>query len=247
VASAVGKPDGLLLVPPDGEEAFLHPLPVRRLWGVGAKTNERLHARGIETVGDIARLTEGALAAMLGPAAARHLHALANCRDPRRIETGRRRRSIGSQHAMRHTVSVTDIDNSLAAITDRVCRRMRKADRVGRTIVVRVRFGDFTRATRSHTLDQATAHTATILEVARRLLAAVMPLVEERGLTLIGLSIANLDDDDAVQLTLPFDKASGGALDDALDDLRGRFGASSITRATLLGRTPDLEMPMLPD
>lgn len=247
VASAVGKPDGLLLVPPDGEEAFLHPLPVRRLWGVGAKTGDKLHARGIETVGDIARLSEAALAAMLGPAAARHLHALANCRDPRRIETTRRRRSIGSQHAMRFTVSADDIDRSLAAIVDRVCRRMRKAGRVGRTVVLRFRFGDFTRATRSHTMDQATAHTATILETARHLLGAAMPLVSSQGLTLIGLSIANLDDDDAVQLTLPFDRSSGGALDDALDDLRERFGASSITRATLLGRSPDLEMPMLPD
>jgi DNA polymerase-4 len=247
VASAVAKPDGLLVVPPDGEEAFLHPLPVQRLWGVGAKTYEKLHARGIETVGDIARLSQPALAAMLGPAAARHLHALANCRDPRRIETGRRRRSIGSQHAMRYTVSATDIDASLVAIVDRVARRMRKADRVGRTVTVRFRFGDFTRATRSHTLEQPTAHTETILETARHLLAAGMPLVYERGLTLVGLSIANLDDDDAVQLTLPFDKASGGALDDALDHVRERFGSSSVTRAVLLGRSPALEMPMLPD
>jgi DNA polymerase-4 len=247
VASAVAKPDGLLLVPPDGEEAFLHPLPVQRLWGVGVKTYEKLHARGIETVGDIARLPEAALTAMLGKAAARHLHALANCRDPRRIETGRRRRSIGSQHAMRYTVSAADIDASLVAIVDRVARRMRKADRVGRTVTVRFRFGDFTRATRSHTLDQPTAHTATILETARHLLAAAMPIVYQRGLTLVGLSIGNLDDDDAVQLTLPFDRASGGALDAALDDLRERFGSTSVTRAVLLDRAPALEMPMLPD
>jgi DNA polymerase-4 len=184
---------------------------------------------------------------MLGKAAARHLHALANCRDPRRIETGRRRRSIGSQHAMRYTVDAAAIDAALVAIVDRVMRRVRKAERIGRTVTVRLRFGDFTRATRSHTLDQPTAHTATVLETARHLLAAAMPLVYQRGLTLVGLSIGNLGDDDAVQLTLPFAKSSGGALDDALDDLRERFGTSSVTRAVLLGRAPDLEMPMLPD
>jgi DNA polymerase-4 len=247
VASAVGKPDGLLVVPPDGEEAFLHPLPVRRLWGVGPKTAEKLHARGIETVGDIALLPEAAIVAIVGPGAGRHLHALAHCRDPRRIETARRRRSIGSQHAMRYTVDAAHIDTSLVAIVDRVTRRMRKAGRVGRTVTLRLRFGDFTRATRSHTVDQPTSHTATVLAVARRLLVDAMPLVYQSGLTLVGLAVGNLDDDDAVQLTLPFDRASGGSLDDALDKVRERFGTSSVTRAVLLGRNPDLEMPMLPD
>ncbi len=247
VASAVAKPDGLLLVAPDGEEAFLHPLPVRRLWGVGPATGQKLHDRGIETVGDIARLSEAALTAIVGRAAGRHLAALARCRDPRRIETGRRRRSIGSQHAMRSTVDAQRIDTSLVAIVDRVARRMRAAHRVGRTVTLRLRFGDMTRATRSHTLDQPTAHTATILTTARHLLDAAMPLVYRSGLTLVGLSIGSLADDAAVQLTLPFGKASGGALDAALDDLHERFGAGIVTRAVLLGRPSDLEMPMLPD
>ena len=114
-------------------------------------------------------------------------------------------------------------------------------------MTLRLRFGDLTRATRSHTLDQATAHTATILTTARHLLDAAMPLVYQSGLTLVGLSIGNLDDDAAVQLTLPFGKASSGALDAALDDLHERFGAGTVTRAVLLGRPSDLEMPMLPD
>ena len=247
VASAVAKPDGLLLVPPDGEEAFLHPLPVRRLWGVGPATATKLHARGIETVGDIARLPAAAIIAIVGPGPGRHLHALANCRDPRRIETGRRRRSLGSQHAMRYTVSAPDIDASLVAIVDRVTRRLRKAHRVGRTVTVRLRFGDFSRATRSHTLDHATAHTATILAAARSLLELAMPLVYQHGLTLVGLAVSNLDDDDAVQLTLPFHRASSGSLDQAIDDVRERFGTDAVTRAVLLGRSGGLEMPMLPD
>jgi DNA polymerase-4 len=100
VASAVAKPDGLLVVPPEGELAFLHPLPVRRLWGVGAVTAEKLLARGIRTVGDVAELPEAALVAMLGPGAGRHLHALAHNRDPRPVEVGRRRRSVGAQRAL---------------------------------------------------------------------------------------------------------------------------------------------------
>ena len=247
VASAVAKPDGLLLVPPDGEEAFLHPLPVRRLWGVGEKTGHKLDARGIRTVGDIAQLSEASLASIVGKASARHLHALANCRDPRRVDTGRRRRSLGSQHAMRYTVDAAAIDTSLVAIVDRVARRLRAAKRVGRTVTLRLRFGDLSRATRSHTLDQATAHTGTILNTARHLLVDAMPLVYQSGLTLVGLTIDNLDDDTAVQLTLPFGKASNDALDGALDALHERFGAGTVTRAVMLGRPSDLEMPMLPD
>src|SRR4249919_4291291 len=100
VASAASKPDGLLVVPPDGERAFLHPLPVERLWGVGRVTAEKLHSRGISTVGEVAELPEGALVAMLGPAAGHHLHALAHNRDPRPVEVGRRRRSVGAQRAL---------------------------------------------------------------------------------------------------------------------------------------------------
>jgi len=100
VASAVAKPDGLLVVPPDGELEFLHPLPVERVWGVGRVTAEKLRRRGITTVGQIAALAEDSLASMLGKASGRHLHALANNRDPRAVEPRRRRRSIGSQRAL---------------------------------------------------------------------------------------------------------------------------------------------------
>lgn len=249
VASAVGKPDGLLVVPPDQEMAFLHPLPVERLWGVGPVTAAKLHQRGIHTVGDMARVEEDNLTAMLGRASGHHLHALAHNRDPRRVEVGRRRRSIGSQCALgRRPKTAADIDATLVAIVDRVTRRMRRAERVGRTVTLRLRFDDFTRATRAHSLDRATAHTPTILATVRRLLAEAGPLIRERGgLTLVGVAVGNLDDRGAVQLTLPFDRQSGSALDTVLDDVHERFGNGAISRAVLLGRSTGFHVPMLPD
>ena len=248
VASGVAKPDGLLVVQPDAELAFLHPLPVERLWGVGPVTARKLNERGIETVGQVASLSEAALVLLLGPASGRHLHALAHNRAPRRVETGRRRRSIGAQRALgRSPKSPAAIDEALVALVERVTRRMRAARRVGRTVVLRLRFADFSRATRSHTLPRATAGTGTILTAARGLLAAAAPLIEHQGLTLVGIAVTNLDDERAVQLVLPFDRDVEGALDTAVDEVRARFGSSAITRAVLLGRDQGIAMPLLPD
>jgi DNA polymerase-4 len=248
VASGVAKPDGLLVVPPDRELAFLHPLRVERLWGVGAVTAAKLRGRGITTVGEVAQLAEGSLVSMLGRASGRHLHALAHNRDPRPVQVGRRRRSIGSQRALgwaRKTPGA--VDTALVGLVDRVTRRMRAADRVGRTVVLRLRFDDFSRATRSHTLPRPTAHTETILATARTLLATATPMIERQGLTLVGISVGNLDDRGAIQLALPFDGHSGGALDAALDNVRERFGSAAVTRAVLLGRDDGLSVPLLPD
>jgi len=248
VASAVAKPNGLLVVPPDDELGFLHPLPVERLWGVGRVTAEKLHSRGINTVGQVARLDEQILVWMLGRAAGRHLHALAHNRDPRLVRTGRRRRSIGSQRALGRTPrSMDDIDATVVAIVDRVTRRLRTGRRVCRTVVLRLRFADFTRATRSQTMPQATARTQPILDTARELLATARPLIETQGLTLVGLSLTNLEDEDRVQLALPFERLHDAALDAALDTVRERFGSGVVTRAVLLGRNPGLSMPLLPD
>jgi DNA polymerase-4 len=248
VASGVAKPDGLLVVPPDRELAFLHPLEVERLWGVGPTTAGRLRARGLTTVGDVARLTEQTLVSMLGRASGRHLHALAHNRDPRPVRTARRRGSIGSQRALgRARRSHAGIDAVLVTLVDRVTRRMRDAGRIGRTVVLRLRFDDFSRVTRSHTLPHATAQTHTILTAARGLLTLAQPLIERRGLTLVGVAVANLADDDAVQLELPFDARRNSALDGAVDDVRRRFGTAAITRAVLLGRDEGLTMPLLPD
>ncbi len=248
VASGVAKPDGLLVVPPEGELAFLHPLPVERLWGVGDVTAAKLHERGIVTVGEVARMDEAALVALLGRGAGRHLHALARNRDPRPVQVGRRRGSIGSQCALgRRRRSPEAVDAILAGLVDRVTRRMRAAHRVGRTVVLRLRFADFARVTRSHTLPHATAETELVLVTARTLLATAMPIIEQRGLTLVGIAVANLADDRTVQLVLPFDRRSGGALDAALDEVHARYGSGAVTRAVLLGRDPGMTVPLLPD
>jgi DNA polymerase-4 len=248
VASGVGKPDGLLVVPHDGELAFLHPLPVERLWGVGQVTAGKLRERGIATVGQVAELGEAALVSMLGRASGRHLHALAHNRDPRPVQVGRRRRSIGAQRALgTKRRSPDELDLILAALVDRLARRLRAARRVSRTVVLRMRFADFTRATRSHTLTQATAHTETILATARGLLATAGPTIETQGLTLIGVALSNLDNDDAIQLTLPFDGHQSDDLDSALDNVRDRFGSAAITRAALLGHDNGPSVPLLPD
>jgi DNA polymerase-4 len=247
VASGVAKPDGLLVVPPEGELAFLHPLPIERLWGVGQVTAGKLRERRITTVGQVARLGEAALVSMLGAAAGRHLHALADNRDPRPVQVGRRRRSMGAQRALgRSPHTAEEIDAFLAGLVDRVSRRMRKAGRAGRTVVLRLRFDDFSRVTRSHTLPQATAHTQTLLDAARGLLVVALPMISQRGLTLVGVAVANLDDD-GEQLVLPFDEHSGSELDAALDAVRARFGSGAVTRAALLARGEGLSVPLLPD
>ena len=244
VASAVAKPDGLLVVPPDEELAFLHPLPVERVWGVGPATATKLHAWNVRTVGQLAALSEETLVAMLGRAVGRHLHALAHNRDFRRVEPRKRRGSIGSQRALgRGRHSHETIDATLIALVDRITRRMRAARRTGRTVVLRLRFGDYERATRSHTLPHATANTQAILAVARALLASALPLVERRGITLVGVSVSSLESDGTRQLTFGPDDA----VDAAVDGIRDRFGSSAITRAILVGRDPGISMPLLPD
>ena len=248
VASGVAKPDGLLVVPPDGELAFLHPLPVERLWGVGPVTADKLRQRGITIVGEVAQLAEPALVSILGRASGRHLHALAHNRDPRPVQVGRRRRSIGAQRALGRTPRSPDaLDTIVVALVDRLARRLRAARRVCRTVVLRMRFDDFSRATRSHTLPEATAQTQTILATARGLLAAATPMIQRQGLTLVGVSLANLHDDGAIQLALPFDRHRAGALDATLDDVRDRFGSAAVTRAVLLGRDQGESVPLLPD
>ena len=248
VASGVAKPDGLLVVPPDGELAFLHPLMVERLWGVGTVTARKLRARGINTVAEVAGLGEADLVAIVGRALGHHLHALAHNIDPRPVHVGRRRRSIGSQRALgRRLRTSADIDAIIVGLVDGVCRRLRTARRVCRTVVLRLRFDDFSRATRSHTLPQATADTEVLLAAARGLHAAVRPMIASQGLTLIGVALTNLEDGSAVQLALPFGRHAASAVDAAIDSVRKRFGVSAITRAVLLGRDQGLSVPLLPD
>jgi DNA polymerase-4 len=132
------------------------------------------------------------------------------------------------------------------SLVDRVTRRLRAADRVGRTVVLRLRFDDFSRATRSHTLPRPTDRTDTILATARQLVADARPLIRAQGLTLVGIAVANLDDADAVQLLLPFERRNRAALDAALDDVRARFGTAALSPAVLLGRGDSEDFPVGP-
>jgi DNA polymerase IV len=232
MASRAAKPDGLLVIEPDREAEFLTPLPVEALWGVGTVTAEKLHGQGIHTIGQLARRDEGELALFLGAHAGRHLHAVAHNRDPRRVRRGQRRRSIGTQSAFAGGgKSESDLEALLVSLVDRVTRRARVANRAGRTVTLRLRFGDFSRATRSRTLAHPTAGTGTILAAARLLLAGVRPSIERRGITLLGITVANLSDE--AQLELPLDPRVDPALDLAIDEIRKRFGTEAIRRGSL--------------
>lgn len=248
VASGVAKPDGLLVVPPGRELEFLHPLEVERLWGVGRVTSAKLRSHGIVRVGDVADLPESMLKSMLGRHLGRHLFALAHNHDPRPVQVGRRRRSVGAQRALgRMVVTPEAVDAVVVGLVDRVTQRMRAANRVGRTVMLRLRFSDFSRASRSHTLAEPTAVTSEILSALRGLVSAAMPLIDEQGLTLVGIAVGNLDDADSVQMMLPFDEVVHAALDKAVDSVHDRFGSKVLTRAVLLGKDPGIEMPLLPD
>ncbi|MGZ5311301.1 MAG: DNA polymerase IV [Solirubrobacterales bacterium] len=229
MASRAAKPDALRVVPPGRTLEFLHPIPVEDFWGVGGPTARRLHARGLLTVGHLARASEARLAEIVGAHAARNLHALANNRDPRRVRRGSHRRSFGSQSAFSRTASPARLDCTLFSIAERVTRRMRFAGRAGRTVTLRVRFGDYTRASRSRTLGQPTAATRPVLAAARDLLAEVMPRIERREATLLGIAVTNLTAE-AGQLHLP-ERPDYERLDWALDELRDRYGREAVRRA----------------
>jgi len=248
VASAVSKPDGLLVVEPEREEEFLLPLPVERLWGVGAVTAEKLHRYGVRTVGQLAELEAATAERMLGKATGAHVHALARLRDPRPVDTTRRRGSIGSQRALgSRPRSAEELDLILTQIVDRLARRLRDGGRVCRTVVLRLRFGDFSKATRSRSLRAPTDRTAVLLTLARTLLAAAQPEIADRGITLLGISLSQLDRADRVQPELPIDWGDEARLDGVLDTLRDRYGASSVSRAAQLGRDPGWSSPILPE
>jgi DNA polymerase-4 len=248
IASAVSKPDGLLVVEPEREQEFLHPLRVERLWGVGAATADKLHRLGIHTVGELAELEAATAERLLGKAAGAHLHALARLRDPRPVDTTRRRSSIGSQRALGRTPrSPAELEVILTQIVDRLSRRLRDGDRVCRTVVLRLRFGDFAKVTRSRTVGAPTDRTAVLLTVAQELLAAALPEIEERGITLIGVSLSQLGRVDSLQPELPIDWDEGARLDTVLDAVRDKFGATSVARAAQLGRDPGWSTPVLPE
>ena len=249
VASGVAKPDGLLVVEPGRELEFLHPLEIERIWGVGPKTAAKLRARGIQTVGDVAGLPETGLVALLGRAQGRQIHALAHNRDPRRVRPPAGRRSFGSQSAFSPSAGPRgSSEMTLRGLADRLTRRMRARGAAGRTVTLRLRFADYSRATRSYTLATPVSSSGTVLAVARHLLDSAMPLIERRGLSMLGIAVSGLDGrTGSIQLELPLDGTRDRiALDLALDEIRNRYGPASITRAALVGRDPGLASFLVP-
>ncbi|MEM8906127.1 MAG: DNA polymerase IV [Actinomycetota bacterium] len=263
VASQRAKPDGLLVVEPDAEMAFLHPLPVEALWGVGPVTAERLHDQGIRTVGQLAETPEDTLVGLLGPASGRHLRHLAWNRDPRPVETGRRDRSMGAQRALGHRRrTVDELRLEILALTEKVAGRLRRAERLTRTVTVRYRDASMTGSTRSRTLSEPTDQTASLTGIAVDLLRDLVDGPEgpgsalaRNGCSLVGITFSNLCRPDAVQLSLDLadtdpSNRSGAAppgsadLDEAVDAIRDRFGGAAVGRASLGGRGQGL--PTLP-
>jgi DNA polymerase-4 len=246
VAGRVSKPDGLLVVDPVGEIDFLHPLPVEAIWGVGPALAGKLHARGILTVGDLARVPEHTLVNWLGPGAGRHLLALAWNRDPRAVVTSRRAGSVGAQQALGPGPADREaLAAVLLRLCDRVGARLRAKHRTARTVTVRVRGEIGTVLSRRTTSPLPLAATAAIQALALPLLEAARAALHHR-VTLVGVSLSGLDREGPLQLELPFDhgaaarpgSAAGAArlrLDGRMDEIRTRFGKTAVTRASSLG------------
>ncbi len=247
IASQVAKPDGLVIVDPDKELAFLHDLPVDLMWGVGPVTKAKLAASGIETIGQLAHLPGGRLERLLGPAAGEKLTALAWNRDPREITTHVRSHSAGAQSALgRKPASARVIRETLAHLADRIGTRLRRKSLAGRTVTVRVRFPDLSAITRSRTLDAAINTTATLSEIAEELVyLALADHPEETHISLLAISVSHLAQDPRLQfelsLGLEHERRRPGtrpglarqAAEGAVDRIRKRFGWEAIGYGSL--------------
>lgn len=242
IASQVAKPDGLLVVDPKKELAFLHDRPVDLMWGVGPVTNSRLAAIGVHTIGQLARMPGGRLERLLGHALGDKLSALAWNRDPRQIRTRHRAHSAGAQSALGRAPATEMVcKQTLWYLADRIGTRLRAKSLSARTVTVRVRFADLRSVTRSQTLTAPVCATAMIAEHAESLVRSVLfQYSEEKVVSLLGISASNLVTSPVVQMELSF--ASGdekrrpgtkqgdarSAADKAVDKVRDRFGWKSI-------------------
>ncbi|HQY33878.1 DNA polymerase IV [Actinotalea sp.] len=240
IASQVAKPDGLVVVPPGTERAFLDPLPVGLIWGVGPVNEQRLADHGIRTIGELAQTPSSAVERILGHGVGHQLSAMAMDQDPRRVVTSHRARSVGAQQAMRRRApEPADVREVLAHLSDRVSRRMRGAGHAGRTVTVRVRFAGMTSVTRSHTLAEPVATTLTLTEVAERLVWAAVADHPGQEISLLAVSVSNLAAQRALQLELDLEPddpwrpgspagAARRAVDGSVDAIRTRFGRESV-------------------
>ena len=250
VASGQAKPDGIVVVEPGNELAFLHPLPIEVIWGVGRVTAAKLHDHGIDTVGDLASCKRDVLKSYLGDHASAHLLALAHNHDPRAIETGRRDRSMGAQRALGQKVRRREeLRREMLALAEKVAERLRRAERVARTVTVRYRTSQMRHETRSRTLPEATQQTDILVAAADDLLLDLIDgphgpgsRLGRVGCTLIGVTYSALSSPDAIQLSLPFADARKptDALDAMIDSIRSRWGNKAVARASLLDHKPDV-------
>src|SRR5437762_4067508 len=248
IASQVAKPDGLVVVDPETELEFLHELPVTLMWGVGPATEARLAKNGITTIGQLAESSPQSVERLLGHAAGRKLTALAWNRDPRQIQTRRRARSAGAQSAVGRRPAIERVFKpTLHHLADRIGARLRAKSLAGRTITVRVRFADLRSVTRSLTLPAPVSATAIVAEVAEDLVRGVLAShCNEKTISLLAISVSNLQEQSAVQLELPLGLAEserrpgskkGSArllADHALDAIRDRFGWQAAGYASVL-------------
>jgi DNA polymerase-4 len=257
IASQVAKPDGLVVVDPDNELAFLHGLPVELMWGVGPATRARLAERGVTTIGELARSSPGAVVSLLGRAVGEKLTALAWNRDPRLIRPRTRAHSAGAQSALgRRPAEERVIRPALRHLADRVGSRLRAKSKAGRTVTVRVRFADLRSVTHAATLRQPVSATATLAEIALDLVRAVLrDHPAERSISLLAISVSHLEKQVVEQLELPLGLAgearrpgTGKGLarfraDCAVDTIRKRFGWESVGYASVTlgpqGSVPD--------
>ncbi len=236
IASDMAKPDGLLVVAPGEEDAFLHPLPLGRLWGVGPATLARLEALGVRTVGDVAKLPEATLVSALGASHGSHLSQLAHNVDDRDVTPERATKSIGNEETFpRDLRSRAELEREIVRLADRVAGRLRHAGLVARTITLKVRFADFKTITRSRTEPEPTALSTDIAAIARELLAAVDVA---KGIRLLGISGSQLVAPGARQGVLDLDaddtRARRTAVESTMDAIRARFGAGAVGAGSLV-------------
>ncbi len=230
LAGDLAKPDGLAVVAPGTEKAFLAPLPVARLWGAGPATQKKLTRLGINTIGEVAELDESVLTRALGNSLGHHLHALANNDDDRAVVPEREMKSIGAEETFPTDLQTGEAcERALVHLTDRACARLRSSGLVARTVTLKIRFADFETRTKARTLGTATDLSTTLLATARELLAA---FDVGRGVRLLGVSFSQLVETPAVQTTLDLTGERRAAVERAVDLVRGRFGTDAIGPAT---------------
>lgn len=237
LASDVAKPDGLRVVPEGEELAFLHPMPVRRLWGVGEATHASLEGLGIATIGDLAAVPERILISRIGPSLARHLIALASAIDPRQVEPGGGAKSVSVEETYETDLrGKTDIKRALLRLCTRLSLRLHRSQLAGHTVTLKVRFGGFETVSRSETLTEPIDHTPALWDEAQTLLQRVE--IEGRGIRLLGIGVSGLVDAEAPR-QLSLDSADRSIAAGVVEEVRERFGDDAVLPASLIRNDGD--------